>query len=1013
MTALFPGEGPATDRPPDRGWHDLSGPALPAIHLVGPIPPPWPRHKRHQRRLAQRVAESKADRVSPALHLRYTEAMVGQARCTTRRYASLLSALAIVVCSLAPHRANAQVSHLDKAMLIERLAKEGMTELLLRLVETEPSDDPVIDELIRIAQLRIRYDNTSRDDYLAMLAAYNQLTGAMRALIQRFPDHEQRPLWQTDLAELQLLHYLGGLTRHAAEFYEFGVPSRDQRQAFEETVPRAFADLVDAELRFFQLQTELPRQPDHVARRVNTALWDRMINEYFRGKTPFLLAHAAYYTSLLPDTNPYYTHLPDPRIPRQKTDPRSERLRLLDLALQKLRPLASDVSDPLGVRIYSRGLIGRVMLHQPSQATLAIEEFDAAANASRGDVNDLLCQLGKAMALNLTGQSDRAMGLLEQLRSHPVVSEDLLRRLLVVDRMHLQMLAVSPSSRPEAVAESYKPYERLLEDATLGDTAEGLRNYIFARWESTLDDQTDPADLPTTVLEGVAEISRMEGQNLAVEAERLASEDQPQAADSKYAQSQPKLERTVRICTELLSRGNLTASQRARAMFNQATAVFFLARGDFSGQINAAKTWTDLADQLPDQPAAEQAIGYAVGVLRQLQQLTPRPEGVTEAYARTVAVLFEKYPTSKTADNERLYYAASVLIPRGAFSEAAEVLSKIPAGHPDYFAAQRERLLATKEQWAHTTDPAEKDALLRQLTRAVKMVLDTTASPPAGTPDEQLQVVHNTRGWAKLVEADIALAQDHAADAAQALEGFEDRFQDDPDLIREALARRVLAQAHSGQFGRAVDEAKTMMLRFSDEAAPVIDEVLTDLDQRIDALRKRAADTLISHEKAALEKKSQDLASAAEMLAQLLLDWATAQQYTEDELVPFHLILIKAMRLAGKPDGAVQRLRPLLEDYPDDSELIHHMGESLFAIGSEPALLEAAGYYDRLINGMAPPYPSIWWNAWLRRLQIMAKLNQSIEDIPLCIRSLKLTDPNLGGEPYLSEFNRLAVRYGQ
>ena len=103
----------------------------------------------------------------------------------------------------------------------------------------------------------------------------------MRKLIDDQNNHEQRPLWQTDLAEMLLLEKLAGLHQNAAEFCEFGVPTEDQKRAFSAVAAEAVELLTDAELRFFQLQNELPRESDHEAKRVATGLWDRMMNQYY------------------------------------------------------------------------------------------------------------------------------------------------------------------------------------------------------------------------------------------------------------------------------------------------------------------------------------------------------------------------------------------------------------------------------------------------------------------------------------------------------------------------------------------------------------------------------------------------------------------------------------------------------------------------------------------------------------------------------------------------------------
>ena len=236
---------------------------------------------------------------------------------------------------------------------------------------------------------------------------------------------------------------------------------------------------------------------------------------------------------------------------------------------------------------------------------------------------------------------------------------------------------------------------------------------------------------------------------------------------------------------------------------------------------------------------------------------------------------------------------------------------------------------------------------------------------------------------------------------------------DQPDLVRQALSKDIVVLAQAGDFGPLVNRAKTMMKLFPDDAAAVIDGVLTDLTRQIDRLRIDAHLGKLEREKQAMLKQAKSLSQAAQMLAELLLDWAVRQDMLKADLVPFELLLAKATRLAGKAGHAVEMLKPLLAQNPDDTELIFNMAEALFAIGDEPSLIQAAEHYDKLIVGMGPPYPTTWWNAWLSRLKIMDKLNTSVADIPLRIRALELTDPNLGGEPYRSEFKRLQLKHAQ
>jgi len=213
---------------------------------------------------------------------------------------------------------------------------------------------------------------------------------------------------------------------------------------------------------------------------------------------------------------------------------------------------------------------------------------------------------------------------------------------------------------------------------------------------------------------------------------------------------------------------------------------------------------------------------------------------------------------------------------------------------------------------------------------------------------------------------------------------------------------------------KLVNQAKAMMNLFPDDAAAVIVDFLVDLTQRIDQLRLEAPQSKIERDKERMFKQATSLAQAAQMLAELLLDWAVRQGLSEEDLVPYKLILAKAMVLAGKSDGALGLLKPLLENNGDAPILIDATAEALFVKGDRASLVEAAGLYDRLIGGLPRPHPPMWWKAWLRRLQIIEKIGDEwVKDIPLRVRALEREDPTLGGELYRPEFKRLELKYSR
>ncbi len=936
-----------------------------------------------------------------------------------RRWTRLTCTAVLLAVAIWPAWSFAAGVKLDHATLIEGLAKYGMSDLLDHFTATEMPSDPVLRQLVEIARHRIKMDYGQTGD--EQLAAFEKLTAATRKLITQHADHEQRPLWQTDLADLLLTIYLPKMQLQALDFCEFGVPTPTQLQARDQFVPEAFELLSDADLRFFQLNQDLPRDPDHFNKRVATGLWDRMMEEYYKTKTQYLLGLAAYHTSQLGLDHPYYQNLgQNPRLPRQKKTPDQEQARLLDLAIEKLGPFAADRSDPYQIRLSSMGVMGRAMLHQPDNLTRAREQLESVIREQKEDAPHLLANLAKAVVLDMDNQHVAALDLLRDLSNHPMVKQYPLYRLLVIDLTHRLMLtraqAAADSERAQAVNQAYTVYEQLLKNPALEDNALWMRDYVYRRWRAILDPEQDVTQLPPVVVAAVGEISRMEGQNLIVEALELAQQGQDQAAADLRQQAFPKLDESIRLNKQLLNHPQLSPATRASAMFNLGWAMYFRARDaeiDTALEIQAARVWTDLADQLPTEPNAEEAITFAVAILLPMYDMPVRPPEITEAYERACRVLFEKFPAIEAADNQRLYYAFHVLSQRGKYQEAADILQRVPPDHPDYFVARREMLLCLKALMDRGEKPLDQESTQQRLVETAEALIreiDQIRQPdPAAL---------STKGWAKLMLVDVAMARNDTDRALSLLEGFEAQFEADPELVRQALQRGIVALAHAERFDDVVIRAKKMMQLFPDDASIVIDEVLTDLDRQIDALRFKAHQTLVQDEARKLRDQAMGTARSAEQLARLLRDWAIGQNLTEEEMLFYDLLLAKAVRMAGKPDGAIDLLKPILDVNPQDPQIMHHMAESLFVKGDKDSLIQAATlYYDTLITGLDgeddPQLKKLWWNAWMRRLQVSDQLNEGTADIQFRVRQLEVIDPSLGGEPYRSELKRLELKHAQ
>ena len=119
---------------------------------------------------------------------------------------------------------------------------------------------------------------------------------------------------------------------------------------------------------------------------------------------------------------------------------------------------------------------------------------------------------------------------------------------------------------------------------------------------------------------------------------------------------------------------------------------------------------TQVAADHPDQPVAANAMQVAARISRTLHQYEPRPQGAAELYENAMQVLFEQFPASAEADDQRVYYAFSQFQANGAFDKAAELYGQHPFGHRDYFEAQSLRLFCLTQVAQQEQGTAAADA---------------------------------------------------------------------------------------------------------------------------------------------------------------------------------------------------------------------------------------------------------------------------------------------------------------
>jgi tetratricopeptide (TPR) repeat protein len=293
------------------------------------------------------------------------------------------------------------------------------------------------------------------------------------------------------------------------------------------------------------------------------------------------------------------------------------------------------------------------------------------------------------------------------------------------------------------------------------------------------------------------------------------------------------------------------------------------------------------------------------------------------------------------------------------------------------------------------------------------------------TSEQARQSVLLAQGQARLTRAEMAIEQGDGDAALGYLTGFADDYESEPELVRVGLGKQVEAMLAADRLEDATTIAENLMESYPDFAAGLIDSVLLSIERDLGDLEQRLLmPGLPTRERERLEQKKQQLASAAQPLGKLLLNWAIHEQLSKLDLVPYRLTYANACRLSGDYDEALLQLEKVseLEEVASELGVLHNLGETHFAKATQggsvdkDGLIKAVGYFDKIINGTSRgednQFPSEWWNAWSRRLQASDMLDQHAEEIPLRVEKLRLTaGQGLGGEPYRSRLQRLALKH--
>lgn len=883
----------------------------------------------------------------------------------------------------------ASADNLDQSKLIDALAQRGMGELLSHLAQTGDFDDPAGGRLIEAGGHRVVMNDPTRPR-AERREAFAGARAALRALVDdpKLADHPLRPVWRTDLAQLLLVGGLEGLEGLAASFYESGVPSRDQKAAFERWVPVALSMTLRADDEFQSLASRLTRDPGLRDSLESSLAYYRIFDEYRDQKTAWYFANAAHLAALLPDNNPYFVSLGS--APGQAQTPAAERTRLRQLALRRLEPfLSRDVgSDALLPRV--RSLAGRLELAL-GKPEPALSHFAAVAQTGAWTPDRLAAVISTARARAAQGRADTAAGMLADLATKSAVRNRLDYTLLVADARHrlaLDAAGALPASRRDAAQrDAYGVYFELIDDPDLGERAKAVRNLVFDRWAAAVPPgatDTQIAALPPTVRMAVADIGRRRGILLQ--------------RKGKKTDGRALLQQAVAAALTLQDRAEVGDALWAAGTYNLAYARYALEPSRLEALLDVVALGTRVARDTPDQTSATPAIDLATRVAEALHRQHGGQPGVDRAYREAAAALYDRghFANTPPADDRLVYYAYAVFQAAGDYEQAAAVYARQLPGHRNYLEAQAQRL-ACLAAWFKAAEPgAARQRIAVDLLEAAKAI-EPGAAAAAGSDDaHQRTSAARALAYARLGRAEVRADRGDTDAALDALAGFENDFAHQAPLVRRGLERRILLLVEAGRLGPAQAAAGEMMGRFPDAAAGVIDNVLSDLEQRIGTMR--AGDPAASK-----------LADAAAAMAKLLADWAAKQRFDAAQMLPYHLVVLRSLRIAGRGEEALAYLRDtgVGEGFANNVDVLFEKAQALASVGDPASLRAATPHLNRILGGLKEPYPAVYWRAWVLRLEINLDLGEGVDQIPRRVEQLRQRHPDLGGPAFKAELERL------
>jgi len=434
----------------------------------------------------------------------------------------------------------------------------------------------------------------------------------------------------------------------------------------------------------------------------------------------------------------------------------------------------------------------------------------------------------------------------------------------------------------------------------------------------------------------------------------------------------------IALFNRLLERGDLETAARAEVLFGLAKALLA------DEQLHAAaQRFGQLARDHPTARTAERAVVLAATIAAELYRRVP---GDAEAalLRSTLDLLLDRYPNLASIDRWR-FTAASLAVTEGRFETAVTLFEQVPPNAGQWLDAQIGRAGALRSWAKNGGDAAAAPQRWQNVLDAVDAVEPAVRRVLAVTADAaQTQDLQDDQAVLSVYRAEARLALGDPSGALETLRSVGD----DRTAAADAVLARIDAYAALGRSA----------------------EVERELGRLLAVAGPRAGDILAAM--LASRPETQDLQRDPVPVARALVRWLRTAGDEVRDRARLELAAADAYRQAQHWRDALDLYDGLRSRYPNAIEVLLGRAECLFALGDDH-LADAMELYKRISRATGGTDGDEYWQSQLRMLQILSRTDRNTQRIAPHIQRLRQKDPELGGEHFRREFERLQAQHSR